>query len=116
MKTHEARKIAAGHARRLGIPARLDGITILLTDYDDEQTLRFLKTEEPDITLDAQRKLNAAFAGDMRRRGARVKFVPVAIADYFAWLGKFNLKDSAGKRAQYISWLTCPAPKFQPTE
>ncbi len=100
---------------RLRLPGRLDGATVLITDYSDEETLRFLKTEEPDITLDGQRMLNEAFADEMRLRGGRVEFVPVNVSDYFTWLGKFSLADSPANRAQFISWLTSQESKPAPS-
>lgn len=114
MNWQTAKEIAEAHIHRLGVPAQMDDVKVQITDYDDEDTLRFLKTEEPDITLASQRMINQAFAREIRKRGARVEFVPVNIADYFAWLGKFSLTDSAGNRAQFISWLTSPEPKFTP--
>lgn len=101
---------------RLNIPHRLNGVTVQITEYDDAATLKFLKPEEPDLTLQGQQLINQAFAREMRKRGAAVQFVPVKIDDYFGWLGKFDLKDNAGMRAQYISWLTCAEPKFQPQQ
>ncbi len=95
--------IAAQHCARLNVPRRLDGVIVLISEYDDEQTLRFLKTEEPEITLESQRLINQAFSREMRKRGARIEMVPLNINDYFSWLGRFGLKDNNGMRAQYIS-------------
>ncbi len=85
---------------------------VLITDYQDEQMLRFIKPEEPDITLAGQQMLNEAFAGEIRRRGGRVEFIPVRASDYFAWLGKFDLRDGPDNRAQFISWLTSTCLTF----
>jgi hypothetical protein len=114
MTKSDAIKIVAGHCARLKLPARLDGVRVLITDYQDEQILRFIKPEEPEITLATQRMLNEVFAGEIRRRGGNVQFVSVSTDDYFAWLGKFDLKDGPSRRAQFVSWLTCPEPKFTP--
>jgi len=114
MTWKQARIIAAQHAARINLPRRLDGVTALITEYDDEDTLRFLKIEEPTLTLSSQRMINQAFARELRKRGARIQFVPVNIADYFGWLGRFGFTDNPGMRAQYISWLTCSEPKFDP--
>ena len=114
MKFAEAKRIAQNHIARLNLPKRMGGIVVQITQYDDEDTLRFLKTEEPDITLESQKLLNAAFAEEMSRRGAHVQFVPVNVADYFSWLGRFNIKDGPANRAQFISWLTAPEPKPTP--
>lgn len=111
MTWKEARLIAINHIRRLGTPRRLDDVQVQITEYDDEDTLRFLKTEEPEITLQSQRLISQAFAREMRKRGARIRFVPVNINDYFAWLGRFDLADSPANRAQFIIWLTAPEPK-----
>lgn len=116
MTWKEARIIAAQHCARVNIPRQLDGQTVLIPDYNDEHTLRFLKTEEPEITLASQRMINQAFGREMRKRGARLEFVRMDIAEYFAWLGRFGLKDSNHMRAQYSSWITCPEPKFQPEQ
>ena len=114
MTWKQARIVAAQHCARINVPRRLDGVTVLITEYNDEDTLRFLKVEEPDITLQSQRMINQAFAREMYKRGARIESIPVSIADYFAWLGKFGIKDGPANRAQYVSWLTCPEPKFEP--
>jgi hypothetical protein len=114
MTVQDADRIAAGHVQRLRLPARLDGLRVLLTDYADEDTLRFLKTEEPEITLAGQRMLNEAFARLIQRRGGRVSLVPVNVSDYFGWLGKFSLSDSPANRAQFIAWLTAPEPRPHP--
>lgn len=114
MTWNEARLTVQRHIRRLGIPSRLDGVVVLITDYDDEDTLKFLKTEEPEITLKSQRMLNEVFAGEMRNRGGRIQFVHVVINDYFTWLGRYDLADSNTNRAQFISWLTAPEPKPKP--
>jgi hypothetical protein len=114
MTWKQARIIALQHIARLNVPRGLDGVTIVITDYDDEDLLRFIKVEEPDITLESQRMINQAFAREMRKRGARIERVLVNVNDYFSWLGKFDLTDSPAMRAQYISWLTCPEPKFTP--
>lgn len=114
MTWKQARFIAVGHLRRLQLPAQLHGSRVQLTDYDDEETLHFLKTEEPDLTLHAQRLINQAFAREIYKRGGDVEYVRVDVADYFGWLGRYNLADSPANRAQYISWLTCPEPKFTP--
>ena len=114
MTWKQARIIAAQHAARINLPRRLDGVAVLITEYDDDDTLHFLKVEEPDLTLQSQGLINQAFAREVRKRGARVQFIPVNISDYFAWLVKFAITDSAANRAQYISWLNCPEPKFQP--
>jgi hypothetical protein len=111
MTWKEAKLIAVNHIRRLGLPRRLDGVLVLVTDYDDEGTLRFMKPEEPDITLQSQRLINQAFRREMRKRGARVRSVKVVRSDYFAWLARCKLKDSPANRAQFISWLTAPDPK-----
>lgn len=110
----QAKLVAGRHIARLNLPADMTGTKVLITDYDDQDTLRFLKTEEPEITLQSQRMINQAFARELRKRGARIQFVPVNVSDYFGWLGKFGLTDSNAMRAQYISWLTCPDPKPQP--
>jgi hypothetical protein len=114
MTWKKARMIALQHLARLQIPRRLEGITMQITEYDDEDTLRFLKAEEPDLTLESQRMINQAFIREVRKRGARIQSVPVRINDYFAWLAKYDLPNNAGNRAQYISWLTCPEPKATP--
>jgi hypothetical protein len=110
----QARLVARRHIERLNLPSRLDGCTVQITDYDDEDTLRFLKVEEPEITLQSQRLINQAFAREMRKRGATVVLVPVRMNDYFGWLGRFDLKDEPANRAQFIAWLTAPAPRPQP--
>jgi hypothetical protein len=115
MTWKQARIIAAQHAARINLPRRLDGVVVQLTEYDDEDTLRFLKTEEPDITLKSQQLINQAFAREVRKRGGIVAFIPVNISAYFDWLGRFHLADSPANQAQYISWLTCPEPKFTPS-
>ncbi len=111
MTWKEARLIAVTHIRRLGFPRRLDGKTVLLTEYEDEDTLRFMKHEEPGITLQSQRLINQAFARECRKRGAAVQMVKVDVAEYFAWIGRYQLRNTAGNRAQYIAWLTAPEPK-----
>jgi hypothetical protein len=112
MTWKQARLIAIGHIRRLHLPAQLAGARVQITDYVDEDTLRFLKTDEPEITLHSQQLINQAFAREIRKRGGVVEFVPVDIAEFFAWLGKYALANTPANRAQYISWLTCPDPKF----
>lgn len=102
MTWKEARLVAARHCAALQIPRDMTGVTCPITDYDDEDTLRFLKTEEPDITLVGQRMLNQAFARELRRRGATVVFVRLNVSDYFGWLGQNKLDDSPARRAQFI--------------
>jgi hypothetical protein len=114
MTTRDPRQIVTRHIQRLRLPARLDGVRVQITVYDDEDTLRFMKNDEPDITLESQNAINAEFAKQMRRRGAEIQFVPVDIADYFAWLGRYQLQNVPANRAQYISWLTAPDPKPTP--
>lgn len=99
---------------RLKVPSRLEGVKVLIADYQDEDTLRFLKAEEPELTLQSQRLINQAFAREMRKRGARVQDVPVKIDDYFAWLGKHELNNTPANRAQFIGWLTASDPKPTP--
>lgn len=106
--------IAAQHAARLKLPPRLDGVRMQISTYADHDTLRFVKAEEPEITLQSQGLINQAFARECRKRGAVVEFVPVDVRDYFAWIGRYDLANTAGNRAQYVSWLTCPEPKFEP--
>lgn len=114
MTWQEAKAVAERHLEHLALPPRLDGLTVQITDYEDEALLRFIKAEEPDITLHGQRMINQAFTRLLRKRGARTLTVPVRAADYFAWLGRFGIADGPSARAQYISWLTCPEPKFSP--
>jgi hypothetical protein len=47
----------------------------------------------------------------VRKRGARVVFVPVDASDYFGWLGQFGSTDSPAMRAQYLLWIIAPEPK-----
>ena len=116
MSPAQAAASARRHVARLQLPADLGGAQVLLTNYDDEDTLRFMKAEEPDLTLPIQHALNAAFAAEITRRNGRVRLIPVNIADYFAWLGRHLLSNTPANRAQYISWLTCPEPRFTPQE
>ena len=113
MTWKEARIIAAQHCARLNVPRNLTGVVVQITQYDEEP-LRFLKADEPEITLQSQRLINQAFAREMRKRGARIQEVPVAIGDYFAWIAKYELENTPANRAQYISWLTSPDPKPTP--
>jgi len=109
-----ARIIAAQHAARIDLPRRLDGAEVQIADYDDEGTLRFLKHDEPDLSLRDQQMINQAFARECRKRGARVRLVPVTVRDYFDWIADHRLVNTPGNRAQYVSWLTCGDPKFTP--
>jgi len=95
MTWKQARIIAAQHAARLQIPRDLRGVVVQITDYPDEETLRFLKPEEPDITLAGHRMINQALSRETRKRGARVEFVTVKSRDYFDWLTRFHLDDCA---------------------
>lgn len=110
MTWKQARLIAVQHVRRLKIPRRLDGIPVKITTYDDEDTLRFIKPEEPELTLASQRLISQAFARELRKRGAHIEYVPVNVAKYLDWLADHDLKNNAGNRAQYIAWLTAPDP------
>lgn len=114
MTWQESKHIAAQHAARINLPRDLRGVMVKITEYDDEATLRFLKAEESEITLARQRMINQAFARECRKRGAVIQFVPVNIADFYQWLGHWNLANTAANRAQYISWLTAPKPKPTP--
>ena len=115
MTWKQARIHALQCTARLNIPDRLEGVTVQITDYDDEDTLRFFKAEEPDLTLQSQRLINQSFAREMRKRGAVIRFVPVDINAAFAWLAKYDLPNTPANRAQYIAWLTAPEPKPTPT-
>jgi hypothetical protein len=70
MTWKQARMIAAQHCARLNVPSRLDGVKVQITEYDYEGT---------DLTLADQRMINQAFEREMRKRGARVQFVPVNV-------------------------------------
>ena len=99
MNWKQARLIAIRHIRRLNVPRRMDGATVQITNYDDEVTLRFLKTEEPEITLHSQRMINQAFAREMHKRGAAIQMVPVNVSGYFDWLAKYGMRDGPQNRA-----------------
>lgn len=63
---------------------------------------------------DEQRALNEAVAHLLRARGATVVFVPLILADYFTFLGRYDLPDNPANRAQFITWTTAPDPKPTP--
>jgi len=104
MTWKQARIRAAQICAQLDLPHQLPGVRVRVrvAAYDDEDTLRFLKSEEPDLSLREQELINQAFARELRKRGARVEFVLVSIADYFAWLGRENLENTPAARAQFI--------------
>lgn len=99
---------------RLGLTrVRLDGQTVLLTDYESDEALRFLKPDDQ-YSLAGHRLLNSAFAREMKKRGADVEFVMVRMVDYFDWLARYDLENNPANRAQFISWLTAGEPKPEP--
>ena len=99
----------------LNLPKNIAGVEVTLTDYESDETIRFIKPEEQ-YRLEDHRKLNAAFASELQRRGATVRWIMVKIDDYFGFLAKYDLKNTPANRAQFISWLTSPEPKFTPTD
>jgi hypothetical protein len=111
MTLKEAQIIAVRHIAQRQLPRRLDGVIVPIPAYTDEAALTFLKPEEPEITMASQRIINRAFAREVRKRGARVVFVPVDASDYFGWLGQFGSTDSPAMRAQYLLWIIAPEPK-----
>jgi hypothetical protein len=55
----EARLIAIGHVRRLGLPRRLDGVVVPIAEH-----------EGPGATL-----VHQALAREVRKRGGEIRFV-----------------------------------------
>jgi hypothetical protein len=110
-----ASKRIAQVIEELNLPKNIVGVEFTLTDYESDKTIRFIKPEEQ-YTLEDHRKLNAAFASELQRRGATVRWIMVKIDDYFSFLAKYDLKNTPANRAQFISWLTSPEPKFTPTD
>lgn len=82
-----------------------------MTDYADARTLKMLKPDEPELTIESQRMINQAFMRELHKRGARVRRVEVRADEYLTWLDQFGLRNSPENRAQFISWLTAPDPK-----
>lgn len=111
MTWKEARLTAINYIRRIGMPRRVDGLRVLLTEYPDAETLHFLR---PDDTLDGQRLISQAFAREVRKRGGTVEFIPITLSGYFDWLTEFRLPETPGNRAQYIAWITTPEPRPAP--
>jgi len=93
---------------------RIDQITIQIADYDNEVSLRMLKPDEPALTLKCQRRMNQAIIQELESRGAKVRAVKVHAAAYLRWLSEHELVNNAGNRAQYVSWITSPEPRFLP--
>ncbi len=114
MTRKEVHRTASAFIRHLHLPRQVDGIAVLIADYADDAAIRILKPDNPGMTLRDQRALNQALARIMRRSGATVSFVPVDAAAYLGWLSAHGLSNNAGNRAQYVSWLTCPEPRFRP--
>lgn len=114
MSHQSAKIIARSYLQRLGIEhADLHGITIKLSEYQDQPTLDFLQPGNT-WTLEFHGMVNNALAREMKNRGAKVDFVPIILDAYFAWLAKFNLPNTPANRAQFISWMTAPDPKPDP--
>lgn len=111
MTWKHAKMLAATYAAKLDLPRDLNGASVRIADYDDPETLAFLKGGT--LNVHEQRLVNQAFAREIRKRGGLVTFVPLDLAEFRQWLVENNLPNTTENRAAYIATLTCPKPVFK---
>lgn len=90
---------------------RLDGLTIVLTDYEDSITYRFLCGMNG-WSLDYFRMVNNAAARILRKRGAIVEYRTVKLDDYIRWLFATKQDNTPDSRAAFAATAT-PEPVAQ---
>lgn len=115
MTWQSAQATAEGYLRRLQLPKSLKGVTIQLADYESDEDLKFLKGQK-EWSLEFHRMVNKAMARLLKKRGANIRFVTVSMVAYFSWLARYDLKNTAANRAQFIGWSTAPDPKPMPSK
>lgn len=105
MTWQRAKKIAAQYAARLGLPPRLDGVTVKLADYETEATHSILKQGQQ-WSLEFERMVTRAFGRDLARRGAKVETVQIRLDEFMAWLEKEKLPNTTENRAAFVETKT----------
>ncbi len=113
MTWQSAKSVAQECLAKMNLPPSLKGARIQLTDYESNADLKFLKGAD-EWQLEFHRMVNGGIARELRKRGAKVEIIKISMADYFSWIAKHNLENSAANRAQYISWMTATEPKPTP--
>lgn len=82
------------------------GIQIALSDYNSEETFRFLTGQEDewkDWSFGYFKMVNRAVARELRARGAKVARAEIELQPFLDWLTKNNEKNSPASRAMYVA-------------
>ena len=83
----------------LGLPADMDGRTLLLVDFANEADCAFFY---PERSLVLQKAFTLALAKLARSRNARTAHVTINPDHYRAWLAAEKLEDTGEHREQFI--------------
>lgn len=84
-------------------PGQLDGLSIVLTDYEDEVTYKFLCGLNNTWALDYHRVVNQAVRRILKKRGATINVFTIRMADYMKWLSDTNQDNTPANRAQFAN-------------
>jgi hypothetical protein len=109
---HDAQVRVAAMLERIAAVGRPELIN--LSDYEDEESFRFLCGMAGEWSLEYFRMVNKACARALRREGFKVQFVPIRMPEFFDWLARYDLKNTPANRAQFVLWTTTPEPKPTP--
>ncbi len=85
------------HCNRKGIK------TIRLAHYTDADLLRFVKPDEPEITLEIQQLLTFLTRDYLTQFGVKVILVPFDASKYLDWLARNSLPNNAHNRAGFVA-------------
>jgi len=102
MTWKSAKAVAADYLSLMNLPPQLRGAKIRLADYESDADLKFLKGAD-EWPLSFHRMVNGAIARELRKRGAEVITIKIAMSDYFTWLAAKDFTNDAGNRARFIS-------------
>lgn len=113
MTWSSAKEAAKRAVAAMPLPPDIQGATIQLTDFEDEDVYRLIKGFD-EWSLEFHRMVNSAVKRLLAKRGAKVEIVMVRGSDFYDWLAKHDLENTTANRAQFIGWLTAPEPKPKP--
>lgn len=96
--------------RRLGYdwPTCLKDCPVPIADYESESDLHTLKPNEPTLTIEAQRLINAAFARIIQRHGGQPRIIQIHTESYLRWLAETHQVNTSSTRAAYLLTLIDP--------
>jgi hypothetical protein len=105
MSWHDAKQAAQERLRNLPLPAgELTGLTVILTDFADEQVYRFVTGST--VSLKFYKMVNSALVRLLRHRKATVATELVTLADVLRHINQCEQGDQRNERA--------PRPEIPP--